>query len=74
VFFCRKFLQNRRFNVKIINTVICKEVGNMIKEAVLTADQESQDQNNPSKEACEIIACTLLNRYLKERDADREIA
>lgn len=46
----------------------------MVKEAVLTADQEPQDPNSPSKEACEIIACTLLNRYLKERDSDREAA
>ncbi len=31
-------------------------------------------QPGPSKEACEIIACTLLKRYMKERDEERAMA
>ncbi|MFC1549129.1 hypothetical protein ACFL5E_04135 [Candidatus Omnitrophota bacterium] len=38
------------------------------------AEVQTPDQDERSKEACEIIACTLLNRYIKEREAEKTLA
>ncbi|MBD3426284.1 MAG: hypothetical protein GF409_03515 [Candidatus Omnitrophica bacterium] len=48
----------------------------MEKEAAVTTvsnEGKLQQVEIPSKEACEIIACSLLSRYIRERDADRKV-
>jgi hypothetical protein len=69
----RLCLQKKRFRVKIINNLVVRlEVGIMENsERTDNAATATKDQPSPSKEACEIIACTLLSRYMKERDAER---